>query len=141
MTRNRTEGFTLLEILVSLSVLSIGLLSLAGTMMVSDSLRLDSEISYQLHMLAANRVELLKDESSSVTGYMMLYPGGMVVSSVDPASAGDLPVTNLTELMFIQPTNLGVERSAVLGVAYFYIDPRGNPRTQSVITMVNKELP
>ncbi len=132
------SGLTLLEIIVVLGVLVVALLSFLGVLVASNNLRGDSESSYRIHILAANRLEALKLEGNTVADLLAGYPGGTATYSIDPALLRGLSVTNVSGRINIEPVT---PSSVTLRVQIAYVDAKGESRLESVSTVVNKESP
>lgn len=139
--RHRNAGFSLLELVVALFLLTVGLLPVAGIVVHSNRLRADNETVYRLHILAANRLEALKRESTSASGYVDLYPTGTEEFGLSEAELRNLPVSNVSGTVTAQPTNAGVDSSVLLGVTIQYSDAAGQPREQTLTTFLNKGTP
>ncbi len=80
----RQEGFTLLEVLVSIIVLLVGVVMVAGVMLVTEQGARASEDRYLDYSELRNRMEDFKSEVSST------YPTGVSVSS---AASAKTPLT------------------------------------------------
>ena len=135
------NGFTILEVAIALVVLVLGLVPLAGVMAVSNNLRTDSEGSFRLHLLCANRVERLKGEARTVTELMARYPNGSGSFAISIADLRGLAVTEAQGYITVSPLNLGVSSSVELEVGVNYLDSSRRSRVERVATRVDMEGP
>ena len=90
-----SDGFTLVEVATSLVLLVVGLMPVAGLLLVCSNYRSDVETSYRLHMVAANRLEQLRSEFSTVTEYTNAY-GSAASFTIDSRDVANLLISDVT---------------------------------------------
>lgn len=135
---DRRAGFSLIEAIVSLALLVVGMVPLAGALVTTNHGREDAERIYRMHVLAANQMEAVKLQSGSVTELVNAFAGDgtFVIPSTELAGlAGD--AAGRVEVTRLSPGGT----SALVQVHVDYIDATGKPRRESVSTVVRKMRP
>lgn len=80
MTRNNHRGFSLLEVLVALTIFSIGLIGLAGLLIVSVKTNHSAYLRSQASFLAQSMADRMRANSSAVWDGVYNTSGGAIAS-------------------------------------------------------------
>ncbi len=129
--KNREQGMSLLEIVVSMVLLSVALLSISLVVFHLIRSNTDNRREYAAHSIVMNQLNVVKQESTSRATYLANY-GGDGASFTPPAAsvAGvfDSATGRVQAVPFDSPSNTAV----VLRVELDYTDAAGTPRTNVV---------
>jgi type IV pilus assembly protein PilV len=87
---DRTAGFTLVEVMVTLLILSVGLLGLAG--MIGQSLKFNQGgyTRSQSTFLAYDIIDAMRADSNNAANYAVVFAPGTHVCIVSPVAADNL---------------------------------------------------
>ena len=85
MTRpSFNRGFTLLEVMIALLIFSLGLLGMAGLMVVSVKTNQSAYLRTQASFLAQSMADRMRANLGQIGAYAITYPG----STTDPCAGG-----------------------------------------------------
>ncbi len=121
MNRSRS-GFTIVEVLVAIVVLSVGLIALAGSMSMVTRMIGRGKIETRVAQAASRRIEVLRSAAYSTTPRCT---GGAFINGGPVTSGG------LTETWVVPPAG----RVRNVQVSVTYRTPRG-PRTATLQTRI-----
>lgn len=93
MTRRRNQGFSLLEVLVAVVIFSVGLMGMAGLLMVSVRTNHSSYLRSQAGFLAQSMADRMRVNMPALwaNGYNLAYP----VSGSVPACGSGCTIANI----------------------------------------------
>lgn len=132
----RERGVTLLEMTLALSVLVVGLVPMAQVLVTTDRYRLDAEVSYRMHLLAANQLEGTLQRSGSVQGLLRDLGDGPRAVLVAPGELRGLPVSDPTGSVAVEELVPGT--SVRVRVQLDFLDGAGVARTVHAETIVTE---
>lgn len=131
----RLRGMSLVEIVVCLSMLVLGLLPMAQLLVATDHHRMDSELVYRMHLVAANRLEGVLLETGSVAELGRRYPAGTHALTLPRTELNGLPLGNTSATLEVE---LFGDHTALLSVHVDYIDATGKECRSKAATVLGE---
>ncbi len=140
MGKKREEGISLLEVAVSGALLSVALLSIAFVVFYLLRSSVDNRREYAAHTILMNRLNVVREESTSRSRYLETY-GGEGVEFSPPGVSTARVFESADGRVVALPYDSVSDTAVVLRVELKYTDATGAARTDLVESLVRCEQP